>query len=323
MIENLRRRIGLSIPVILKSSLVGIVEGIFFAFIYLSIIPEWLNPEWVGLSPHFYEKYWYVPLIQSLAMIFLTTVIFSKIIILWSRISLRNDREAVQSAFPCMAFSGITAFGIIFSSDITPQYTKVQHLLFNSVSIVALIALIIAIQVWFTRSEFNKFQKNITKTEHEDKDENHFQPHSKTSIIIISSLILILVVPFLVLVLVIIPQEQANSCCGLLGDPVHIERLDSNSIAITLFFSEHSHMNIDSTFFNISLDDHDVTNQDIIERQGLSISINPPTGLSYQNGSQVIFTGPDISNKTRIHHLVVNEVYPDTDAPVVMGDVSI
>jgi hypothetical protein len=302
MIEDLKNRIGLTPDVILKFALAGIIEGSLFASFLWWSIPDG-----------------FIPFLQIVFLFFLFAFIFSKITLLWSGNSISNAREATLTGFCCGVLSGITFLLLVVVLNILPKYSSYPRLFFNEITIVILIIIIIAFQAWFSRFEFNEIRQNIANRGRDGKAESTKHHFSKTSLVVVTLFVLIILVPGFLQIFTSWGQDNSPSLVHY--DAVLINRLDSDSIEITLLIDPRLPMDAGSKLFNISIDDHDVSNLDIIRYQGLSINLNPADGLMYKNGSHVILSGLEISNRTRNHHIVVTEFY--NDSLVKIGDMNI
>lgn len=62
--------------------------------------------------------------------------------------------------------------------------------------------------------------------------------------------------------------------------------------------------------FTVVLNGNDVSNQKIVEKQGIAITVDPPQGLQYQRGARVILKGPGVFNNTPYCTVNVTEKYP-------------
>ena len=113
-----------------------------------------------------------------------------------------------------------------------------------------------------------------------------------------------------ILAIIIVPAAYSHAipaklkfdgytCYGFY-DAVGVERVSEDTIRITqLMESPREECPFQFTTINkISLDDYEVSNQSIIRMNGLSDTIDPPEGLVYAKGSQIILKGPDVSNKS-------------------------
>jgi hypothetical protein len=141
------------------------------------------------------------------------------------------------------------------------------------------------------------------------------------------SVALILMIIVLVLPLMV-PTVDWQKCNGF-GDVLKIERLDDTTLKITQL-NENSPQDClsDKPYINkISLDGRDVSNQAVIDKEGLSDTIDPPEGLMYANGSQVVLEGPEVQNKSHAPHLDVKKYRQNNDGSLtfvrLLADVNV
>jgi hypothetical protein len=63
-------------------------------------------------------------------------------------------------------------------------------------------------------------------------------------------------------------------------------------------------------YFLIKYNSKDISDQETIDRQGLSLTIDPPQGIQRVMGSHTVLKGPEISNTSSKGHLEIYEVNP-------------
>jgi hypothetical protein len=115
--------------------------------------------------------------------------------------------------------------------------------------------------------------------------------------------------------------DPTFGCCGLTPNSAIPERINSNTIQITYLTTSEINLGKENPFVDpipgldrprlfIYYNSHDLSDQVIINKQGLAVSIDPPEGLHYVRGSTVLLKGNEISNISGPGHLKVIDVNP-------------
>jgi len=112
--------------------------------------------------------------------------------------------------------------------------------------------------------------------------------------------------------------EPGHQCgTGKLPDNVTVARTSPDSIRVSLKVSSSCGTH---TTFRILLNGIDVSNQELIARSGLDVTITPREGLGRQDGDYVILQGRDvIANETMPAHIQV--IVPDKSSTGIHRDV--
>jgi hypothetical protein len=122
----------------------------------------------------------------------------------------------------------------------------------------------------------------------------------KPTIVTMAVILAIIVIPAAYSQMVPAKLKFDGYTCYGFYDAVGVERVSEDTIRITqLMEAPREECPFQFTTINkIFLNDYEVSNQSIIHMNGLSDTIDPPEGLVYAKGSQVILKGPDVSNKS-------------------------
>lgn len=148
---------------------------------------------------------------------------------------------------------------------------------------------------------------------------------------LVALLISLLVIPMSIYVL---PVDETRYCgsgdscagsdsCGREEMPefdnVTVSRTGPDSIRVSLKASSKNCGSRNS--FKILLNGFDISNQDLISKTGLNVTITPREGLGRQDGAAATLQGSDITvNETSPPHIQVAIIIPDIPAPFVQRD---
>jgi len=147
---------------------------------------------------------------------------------------------------------------------------------------------------------------------------------------LVALLVFLLVIPMSIYVL---PVDETQYCgsgdscmrsdyCGREPpefDNVTVSRTGPDSIRVSLKASSKNCGSRNS--FKILLNGFDISNQDLISKTGLNVTITPRNGLGRQDGAAATLQGSDITgNETSLPHIQVVIIIPDIPAPFVQRD---
>ena len=124
----------------------------------------------------------------------------------------------------------------------------------------------------------------------------------------------------------IAPELIYHGCCVVYPNVMTVVRIDSETIAINSSIGAVNHWKqnpfkdpvpgFNRPQFIILYNAMDITNQAIIDSQGLNVTIFPPEGLRYQEGQHgVILKGSFISNVSQSGHIQIIDINPSAWPP--------
>jgi len=151
---------------------------------------------------------------------------------------------------------------------------------------------------------------------------------SRHWILLVVLLGLLLVIPMVFSVLPVddtrIPCVNGDRCvpgdCGRTPSPDNVSVTRTSPDSIRIGVKTYSSCGTSNTF-KIFLNGKDISNQGLITKSGLSVTITPKDGLGTQDGSSVILQGKDVVvNETFPTHIRVNGTPPDMNTPLVFSD---
>ena len=122
---------------------------------------------------------------------------------------------------------------------------------------------------------------------------DHLTGIAAPGVVAIILMVLVLAVPMT------FPKVDYHKC-SMSEENLNVERLSEDTLKITqLRANSPEDCLSDKPYINkISLDGWDVSDMASIQKQGLAVTIDPPEGFVYANGSTVVLKGPMVSNKT-------------------------
>jgi len=285
-----------------------------------------------------------IPCIQFFAITILGSYYFSHTLLSDKRLEIHNGTEAFKAGLITAMGEGffIVIYGALIELFLYLRYgydayTYSVH--FFTYLFLTLLVIIIVIQGLMT---WGIFRQSTTP-------DTLFNPLSQTGKIrtffsglsyrnLGICLVLVMIVPT-ILTFGVMRMDLIGAASGQqLSLDLHsltAERSGPDTILITTFFPDnHYYFGRTNPFidpaqnknrFIILLNSWDLSDQPTIDRQRLAITIDPPQGLQYVDGSQVILKGPGIANITP-GHLVIIDVNPSrgsTAMKMTMLDMSI
>lgn len=265
-----------------------------------------------------------IPFIQFLTITIIGSYVVSRSLLSETGFFFRNGKEALGSGILAALAEGVwllllgVVIGCIHHLSYFASVQLLQFLLF-------LFMIIIAIQGCMTWAVF--------------KQSGTSQPTVKTSpdtgyLTLLSRspyrffcilLVLVLIVPagitFGAMRMDLVSPTGSSTHTGLvLYNPpnVSIERTAVDTIVITGTSHETDYCNTNpfidpkenKNHFIILYNSWDLSDQATIDRQGLSVTIDPPRGLQYNGKSHVVLKGPELINGSSPAHLKIIDVNP-------------
>jgi hypothetical protein len=283
----------------------------------------------IGYNKNFSQ----IPEVQFLAIVIVGSFIISRTLCSDRKLMLRNGAEALGAGILAGLASVIWLFflylimnylGNVFFYDPDYQFKYVQIGLFIEMSVV--IVMIQGFLTWasFWQSGFSR--KNSSPAS--DAGNVNDDPGTMTRNLYIL-LILLVILPvalcFIAMRMDMVgPSYQPSKVALAIGPNIVLcERSNSETIDMQVLLYDQIGPGIyakkinpfidpaqNRTHFIILYNSLDVSDQATIDRQGLTLTIDPPEGVPYTDRTRAVLKGPAISNTTSKGHLEVIDINP-------------
>jgi len=270
-----------------------------------------------------------IPILQFLIITLIGSYIIAQTIYLNSGLDIRTHTDSWNAALLSALGSCVWLFPLVVILECI-NYLWNQEFQFYPFTLLGLFLImlvyLIIIQVLMMRAAFrhsaipdeiaNRFQKN------ENTDCSSRYSTRNLCILFLLLIIIPVGITFGVMRMDLIGPTSVPRSSGVFhfSPSASVEQQSASTIIITVTIPD-DRINFGRTNpfidpdkkgprFVILYNSNDLSNQEIIDRQGLPVIIDPPEGLHYMNGSQVVLKGAMISDSNTKGHLEVIDINP-------------
>jgi hypothetical protein len=286
---------------LLRPAILGLSEGVLLVIIHLGL--QWI---WVPFI-QYNDLFTSVQRLQEIILICLVCLGSGYLSLQVSQFPDRTKRDTLIISALTGGVAGLLLGIAIRSTGYMPILAFFIILLPLSILLIAFLHL--CIPIW------NIYSGDKTPAGNKDSISNTKRITHPVAMIVLVCFLILALFPGLSYAGIVTGEIEHKYDCGLCVwfDFVSVERSGVDSVKISLLTEDPSTAWIPldkRPGFTILINGNDVSNATAIQKQGITMTIDPPEGLKYQKGSLVVLKGNGISNVTSPVTLKIIESFP-------------